>query len=360
MTSAMTSGVDDQTPHRAATAASAPTVTDGPAAHAEAGKAGSGESASLPAGVLRRNRRRRGLDLAVRVVLALAGLAIVGIVGSVAGTLLAQAWPVVRKVGLFAFVGGRVWQPHNGLFGLLPFVAGSIAVTLVAMVLAVAPAVLSGIYLAEYTSTRTRAWVRPMLDVLVGLPPVIFGLWGVLAIVPFMREVLGPAAASTAMPWLAFTNPTGYSVLAAGVVLAVMVYPLIVAVVDEVIRSAPDAMRAALLALGATRWEATRTIVRTRGLAGVVAAIVLGFSRAVGETLAVLMVVGNVPRAPTSLFDGAYPLPALIANNYGEMMSIPLYQSSLMGAALVLLVVVVIFNVAARMVIGRIARGSMA
>lgn len=202
--------------------------------------------------------------------------------------------------------------------------------------------------------------IKPALDVLVGLPSVIFGLWGILAIVPLLRDVLGPAAARTAMPWLAFTNPSGYSVLAGGIVLAVMVYPLIVAVVDEVMRGAPQAMREALLSLGATPWETTKCIVRTQGSVGILAAVVLGFSRAFGETLAVLMVVGNVPQVPHSLFDGAYPLPALIANNYGEMMSIPLYESALMGAAFFLLVVVILFNIAARGVILRLGRGSPA
>jgi phosphate transport system permease protein len=190
------------------------------------------------------------------------------------------------------------------------------------------------------------------------MPSVIFGLWGVLAIVPLIRDVAGPVAARMAWPGLAFTNPSGYSVLAAGIVLAIMVYPLIVAVVDEVMRSAPQAMREALLSLGATRWETASTILRRRGLAGVLAAVVLGFSRAFGETLAVLMVVGNVAQTPRSLFDAAYPIPALIANNYGEMMSIPLYESALMGAALLLLVVIVFFNIMARMVINRVNRGA--
>jgi phosphate transport system permease protein len=293
----------------------------------------------------------------VRVALALAGVAICALLILIALLLFRRAWPIIRDVGLPALLGGQVWEPHRGRFGLAPFIAGSVAVTLVAMVLAVAPAVLSGVFLAEFTSRRTRAWVKPMLDVLVGIPSVIYGLWGILAIVPFLRGVVGPAADRLALPWLAFTHPSGYSVLAGGIVLAVMVFPLIAAVVEEVVRSAPQAMREALLSLGATRWEMTRCILRRHALAGILAAIVLGFSRAFGETLAVLMVVGNVPELPRSLFDPAYPLPALIANNYGEMMSVPLYESALMGAALVLLVVVVFFNVLARGVILRVARG---
>jgi phosphate transport system permease protein len=180
-----------------------------------------------------------------------------------------------------------------------------------------------------------------------------------LVIVPFIRDLAGPAigdALGQSLPFLAFNNTSGYSVLAAGAVLAVMVFPLIVAVVDEVLCSTPQEMRESLLSLGATKWETTRCIVRRRGLPGIIAAVVLGFSRAFGETLAVLMVVGNVPQIPRSIFDAAYSLPALIANNYGEMMSIPLYESALMGAALLLLITVILFNITARAVIVRLGK----
>ena len=148
--------------------------------------------------------------------------------------------------------------------------------------------------------------------------------------------------------------------MTAGVVLAVMVFPLIVAVTEEVMRSVPRELREALLSLGATRWETTKCIVRHVGLPGIWAAVVLGFSRAFGETLAVMMTVGNVAQLPTGLFDAVYPLPALIANNYGEMMSVPLYESALMGAALILLAVVVPFIISARLVVERLVKRSAA
>jgi phosphate transport system permease protein len=122
-------------------------------------------------------------------------------------------------------------------------------------------------------------------------------------------------------------------------------------VTDEVMRSIPREMREATLSLGATRWEATKCVVRHAAMPGILAAVVLGFSRAFGETLAVMMLVGNMPQIPRSIFDGAYPLPALIANNYGEMMSVPLYESALMSAALLLLLVILVFNIGARLVI---------
>jgi phosphate transport system permease protein len=139
-------------------------------------------------------------------------------------------------------------------------------------------------------------------------------------------------------------------------VLAVMVFPTIIAVAEEVIRAVPQGLREASLALGATRWQTIRKVVLRRAWPGVIAAVVLGLSRAFGETMAVLMVVGNVPQVPHSIFDPAYPLPALIANNYGEMMSIPLYDAALLGGALILLVIVLAFNLASRLVVVRLVR----
>lgn len=306
----------------------------------------------------RTNRKRLLQDGAARILLSLLALAIGVLLLALGITLLLRSLPILRSSSVWTLLTSTTWMPHQGQFGYANFIVGTLSVTAVAMLIAVVPAVLSGVYLAEYTSARARLFIRPMLDVLVGLPPVVYGLWGVLAVVPLIREFAGPSIGALALPWLAFTNPSGYSVLAAGIVLAIMVYPLIVAVVAEVMRSAPDALREALLSLGATRWETTRTILLHRGLGGILAAIVLGFSRALGETLAVLMVVGNVVQFPASIFDSAYTLPALIANNYGEMMSIPLYESALMGAALLLLVVVVCFNIVARAVIVRVERSA--
>jgi phosphate transport system permease protein len=307
----------------------------------------------------RRGRLRLTRDRAVRAGMAAAAVAVLLILAAVSGSLLLRSWPVIGGGGLGAMLAGASWQPMRGQFGFLPFVAGSAAVTAVAMLVAVPPAILSGIYLAEYASARSRNLLKPVVDLLAGVPPVIYGLWGVLVIVPFVRDHAAPwvdARLGGAVPWLQNSNPSGYGLFAAGLVLGAMVFPLIVAVVDEVLRAAPASLREALHALGATRWEATRVVVTRAALPGVIAAVVLGFSRAFGETLAVLMVVGNIPRIPGSLFDGATTLSGLIANNYGEMMSVPLYEAALMSAALLLLVVVVGFNIGARLVIRAVTR----
>ncbi len=283
---------------------------------------------------------------------ALAVLAM-GLVLLIALTLVVRSWPFLSAQPLSELFASSGWHPREGQFGFLPFIVGTFWVTTLAMGLAVPPCLLSAIYLAEYASRRVRGIVKPLIDLLAGIPSVVYGLCGIIVVVPFIRDTLAPWAAAhlSAIPLLRVTNPTGYSVLAGGIVLAVMVFPIIISVAEEVMRAAPQGMREAALALGATRWQMVKGVVLRRSLPGIIAAIVLGFARAFGETMAVMMVVGNVPRIPHSLFDAAYPLPALIANNYGEMMSIPLYDSALLAAALILFLIVLIFTATARVIL---------
>jgi phosphate transport system permease protein len=263
--------------------------------------------------------------------------------------------PIWETHSLADLLFSTSWKPSKGEFGFLPFIAGTLAVTTVAMIISVPPSLLTAIYLAEYLHPRVRAFLMPLIDLLAGIPSVIYGIWGVLTIVPFIQKDLIPLVDR----WLGFSplfkvsNPTGYGVLAGGVVLAVMVFPIIIAVAEEVIRAVPVGLREASWGVGATKWETITRVVLKKAFPGVMAAVLLGFSRAFGETMAVLMVVGNVAQVPRSIFDAAYPLTALIANNYGEMLSIPLYDAALLGAALILLLVVIFFNLASRLVLAR-------
>jgi phosphate transport system permease protein len=271
--------------------------------------------------------------------------------------LVVRSWPLLSAFPLGELLTGQRWLPTQAIFGFAPFIWGSVIVTALALVIAVPPALLSGIYLAEYTNTRTRNILKPILDLLVGIPSVIYGLWGVLFVVPLVRDHVAPWSDRTLGQWLpifARTNTSGYGLLTASFVLAIMVFPFIVAIADEVMRTVPRGLREAALAVGATRWEATKLIVRRTAAGGLAAAVILGFSRAFGETLAVMMLVGNTPQMPRSLFDAAYTLPALIANNYGEMMSIPLYEGALMTAALLLLSVVLFFNLVTSLLVHRL------
>jgi phosphate transport system permease protein len=266
-----------------------------------------------------------------------------------------RSWPILISYPLKDLFLGTVWKPNTGLFGFWPFITGTFWVTTVGVVLAVPPCLLVALYLSEYAHSLTRSIAKPVLDLLAAIPPVVYGVWGLLAIVPFVDKVLAPFSKQwlNNIPFLAVNQPTGFSILSAGIVIAVMIAPLVISVVYEVFATVPSDLRHASLAIGATQWETIRYIVIPRVMPGIVAGIVLGASRAVGETIAVLMVVGNVPKVPHSIFDAAYPLPALIANNYGDMMSIPLYDAALLCAALVLLVIILIFNILSTIVLQR-------
>jgi len=281
------------------------------------------------------------------------GLLIVMIVG-----LAIRAQPLAASQPIGDLLFGQIWLPSEGRFGFWPFIMSTIWVTVVAMVIAVPACLLSALYLSEYAGLRLRALMKPLLDILAAIPSVVYGVWGLLVIVPFTANVAAPFAQRFLgfIPLFRSNNTTGYSVFSAGLVLAVMVTPVIVAVTYEVLQTVPQGLREASLAMGATMWQTIKFTLWPKALPGIIAAIVLGFSRAFGETIAVMMVVGNVTQTPTSIFDPAYPLPALIANNYGEMMSIPMYDSALLGAALILLLVVLGFNLIAMLALRQAVR----
>jgi phosphate transport system permease protein len=257
-----------------------------------------------------------------------------------------KSMPILAKKSVLDLLLSSSWHPLKGEFGFYPFIIGTLEVTAIAMILAVPICLLSAIYLSEYAHHRFRDLARVVIDIMAAIPSVIYGLWGVIVVVPFVRA-LGKGLD---------TPTTGYSLLAGGIILAIMVSPVIISVSVEVLRTVPLQARETALALGTTKWEAIKHVVLRSALHGILSAIVLGFARAFGETIAVLMIVGNVPKVPTSIFDPAYPLPALLANNYGEMMSIPLYNSALLLSALILLLIVSAFNITAHLTLMRIEK----
>jgi phosphate transport system permease protein len=289
---------------------------------------------------------RRALDRAARRSMGLLSVLPGLLVGAILIGLLLKSRAVLSLEPLGRLLFSPVWKPLRGQFGLLAFLSGTLWVTLAAMVLAVPVALLTAVYLSEFAPRFVRSLSRPFIDLLAGIPSVIFGVWGVLLVVPLVGRLAALAGAYS----------SGYSVLAGAIVLAIMILPTIILVSLEVLTAVPRDLRDASLALGATRWETVKHVVLRQGAPGLMAAVVLGFSRAFGETMAVLMVVGNVARVPKSPFDPAYPLPALIANHYGEMMSVPRMESALMFSALVLLLIVVAFNFAARLILTRLER----
>ncbi len=234
------------------------------------------------------------------------------------------------------------WQPMQGRFGCLVFIASSVIVTFIGLMIMLPLGVLPAIYMTQYASPLLLRWMRSVIDVLAGIPSVIHGVWGVLVVVPLVSGIIAPGFGK---------DTTGYTLLAGGIVLAVSVIPFVLHILLEVFRGIPVELKEASLSLGATYWETIKKVVLKKALPGILAAYALGVSKAFGETIAVLMVVGNVVKLPGGLFDAGYPLPALIANNYGEMLSVPLYDSALMFAALVLFFVVLVFNLISRILI---------
>lgn len=239
---------------------------------------------------------------------------------------------------------GREWKPGAGKFGFYPFIVGSVWVTLLSMLISVPVCILVAIYVTQYTRKWVLRIMHPAIDILAGIPSVVYGLWGILVIVPFIANYLGPFLGIKTM---------GYSILAGAFVLSIMIIPFILNIMIEVFRSIPDALKEASLSLGATQWQTVKSVLVRKALPGIIAAVGFGLARAFGETMAVLMVVGNVVKLPSSVFDPGYTLPALIANNYGEMLSIPQYDSALMFAALVLLAVSLFFNLLMHFLISR-------
>lgn len=255
--------------------------------------------------------------------------------------------PVLESESLWTLLFSSEWKPLKGRFGFLPFLMGTVWVTLLSITIALPISLLTAVFLTEYARPIIKKFVFPVLDILAALPSVIYGVWGVLVIVPWISKSVAPH-------FVDFS--TGYTVLAAGIVLSVMVVPLLVSLFIEVFSSVPVELREASLSLGATRWQTALRVVMRKSLAGILASSVLAVSRAMGETIAVLMVCGCVVGLPHGLLDACYPIPALIANNYGEMLSIPLYESALMFAALMLFAVVLIFNLVSRVVLYRIEK----
>ncbi len=255
--------------------------------------------------------------------------------------------PILESNTLSSLLLSAEWKPFKSQFGFLSYIAGTLWVTGIAISIALPISLLTAIYLSEYAHAKVKRALLPPIDLLSGIPPVLYGVWGVLIIVPFVQEKL-------AVHFVEFSS--GYSTLAGGIVLAIMIIPLIISILLEVFSTIPDGLREASLSVGATQWETIKNVLIKRSMPGIIAAVVLAISRAFGETIAVLMVCGNIPEIPHSIFDSCYPLPALIANNYGEMLSVPMYESALMLAAFILFIIIFLFNALSRIVLYRLER----
>lgn len=258
-----------------------------------------------------------------------------------------KAAPLFEQQSLYTLVFSSKWAPSAGEFGFWPFITGSLYVTLISFLLTLPVCLFAAIYLTQFSSPTLLRMMHPVIDVLAGLPSVIYGVWGILIVVPAVSGFIAPVFGSSS---------PGYSVMAGGIVLSVMCIPYVLNMLLEVFKTVPNGLIEASLSLGATHWQAVKHVILKGNIPGVISSYGLGISKAFGETIAVMMVVGNVVKISANPFDAAYPLPALIANNYGEMLSIPMYDSALMFAAFLLLVIILFFNLIFRYLIHRIKK----
>jgi phosphate transport system permease protein len=254
------------------------------------------------------------------------------------------------------FLTGVTWDPVAGIYGALPFIVGTLVTAAIAMVIAAPIGLLTAIFLAELAPRWVAVPLGFLVELLAAIPSVVIGLWGVFVLSPVLRV--------TVEDWIAnsigkvvpvFAGPSfGVGIFAAGVILAIMVLPTIVSISREVINAVPTAQREAMLALGATRWETTTKAVLPFARSGIIGALMLGLGRALGETMAVTMVIGNNPQVPTRLFDQGQTIASQIATTFSEA-SIGLQTSSLIALGLTLLVMTIVLNVIARLLVRRIA-----
>jgi len=292
-----------------------------------------------------------------RVVLTVLALLLPLLLLMIGIKLVSEAVPAAHRFGL-SFLTRSVWDPVRGEFGALPLIFGTLYSSLVALVIAVPLALACAVFLTEFAPKWLRTPVGTLIELLAAVPSVIYGLWGIFILIPILRDRFWPVVRPVLSHVPIFSGVFyGPSVLAAGVILSVMILPYIAAVSREVLIAVPQDQREAGLALGATRWETVWHVVLPYGRAGIMGAVILGLGRALGETMAVTMVIGNRHEVSASLLQPGYTIAAAIANEFSEAVS-DVHLSSLFLAGALLFLITVIVNALARVLVWRVARGS--
>ena len=309
----------------------------------------------------------RGADEAFRGTMLVCGLSIFAIVVLIATVLVLRSNLSIHTFGA-AFLKSQAWNPHPpstagvpdpaGEFGALPFIYATLVSALLSLIIAVPLAIGTAVFLTEMCPGFLRGPLAFLTELLAAIPSVVYGLWAVFVLIPLLRDHVNPVLAAT-LGWtgLFSGDNTGYGMFAAGVILAIMILPIISSLTREVMTAVPSTQREAALALGATRWEMIRMGVLRNARIGIVGAVILGLGRALGETMAVTMVIGNKNIIAHSLLSSANTMPSLLANEYGEADS-SLYISALVEIGLVLFVVTIIVNAIARLMVWAVTRGT--
>ena len=282
------------------------------------------------------------------------GWFVVALVLAVGAMLALNSGQALGKFG-WSFVTGSTWDPVAGVYGALPYIIGTLASAGIAILLATPIGLLTAIFLAELAPRRVALPLTFTIELLAAIPSVVYGLWGVFVLAPFLKTTI-ETPITDALGWIPiFAGPVfGIDLFAAGVILTLMILPTIVSISREVLTSVPGAQREAMLALGATRWETISRVVLPTARPGIVGAVILGLGRALGETMAVTMVIGNGQSIPTRLFDHAQTIASQIATTFNEA-SLGLQTSALIALGLILLVITVGLNIVARVLVRRVA-----
>ena len=303
-----------------------------------------------------RPRASRLADPIFRAVLtALAGM-ILALIVFFFVFLISKAHPAFARFGVFGFTFRNDWPVSRNIFEAWALVVGTLITSAIALVIGVPVAVAAALYVTELAPRALRGALTILIDLLAAVPSVVYGLWGVFVLIPKLKP---------AEQWFADTfsflpfvggQVAGPNVFLAGLILAIMILPIVSAISREVIMTVPRDQKEAALALGATRWEMIRVAVLPYSRSGIVGASMLGLGRAIGETIAVTLVIGNAPSIPKTLFDQGYTLASVIANEFGEAANNPLHVGALIAAGLVLFVLTLAVNAAARAIVNRSSR----
>jgi phosphate transport system permease protein len=322
---------------------------------------------SLPVDWLEKDRRKLRVDASAysdriyETLTAACALMIPALVIAIAIAIFAAAWPAFSRLGL-SIITTSDWDVAGGHFGAAPALFGTLVSSVVALIIATPLAIGIAIFLSEFSPLWLRQPVGFLVDLLAAIPSVVYGLWGIFVLIPLLRTSVMPFLRDTlhlgSTPF--FTGPAyGPSMLAAGIILAIMALPYISSVSREVLMAVPRSQREAALALGATRWEMIRDAVIPYAKSGIIGGIMLGLGRALGETMAVTMVIGNRAEISASLFAPGYTMASLIANEFSEATN-DLHLSALMAVGAILFVITLIINAIARWLVWRVSKRRLA
>ncbi len=299
-------------------------------------------------------RKFSSSDKVYRILLTACAALILVIVLTMLVVIGQGSWLSIKEFG-FSFLYGQVWDPVKGEFGALPFIYGTVVSSVIAVLIATPLSIGVAVFLVEQAPKSLARPIGFLVELLAAIPSVVYGLWAIFVLAPFLRVYVQPPLQAT-LGWLPFFKgtPTGIGMFTGGLIMAIMITPIITAVVRDILEAVPVTQREAALALGATKWETTK-IVLANASSGIAGAVILGLGRAVGETMAVTMIIGNRPHISASLFDPGYTIASVIANEFTEATG-DLYLSALVEMGLILFVVTFIVTALAKLLILSVGR----